>query len=249
VNPPSTALPIARLLSKLGISSRAEAGRLCAQGRITLDGRRVSDPDTRVDPARADLRLDGRPVAAREPLHYALHKPVGAVTTFSDPEGRETVYQLLPELDAWIFPIGRLDAETSGLLLFTNDGALADVVAGDRSRTEKRYEATVRGLPSSEAIARLRAGVEIRLEDGAPYRTRPALVEALPPAAGAPSRGRLAITLTEGKNRQVRRMCAAIGHEVTALHRTRIGPVDLGDLSVGGTRRLTRDEVDALRSR
>jgi 23S rRNA pseudouridine2605 synthase len=200
-----------------------------------------------VDPSREAVLLDGRPLVARERITLALHKPEGPVTTLSDPEGRETVYHLLPELEGWVFAIGRLDAQTSGLLLFTNDAALADLVAGDRSRLEKRYEATVRGVPSDEALARLAAGVEVRLEDGSRYRTRPARAERLPSPPGASGRGRLALTIVEGKNRQVRRMCAALGHEVTALRRTRIGPIELGDLALGACRALSPAEVEALR--
>ncbi|HVY62964.1 MAG TPA: pseudouridine synthase [Planctomycetota bacterium] len=232
---------LARCISKLGFASRTDAARLIRAGRVSVGGVVVRDPERRTDPAREAIALDGRPLAARERLYYAMHKPAGPVTTWSDPEGRETVYALLPEFDAWIFPVGRLDAETSGLLLFTNDAGFADAIAGDRSSVEKRYEVTARAPLPDAALEALRGGVEIAREDGSRYRTRPAAVERLGPA-------RLAIAISEGKNRQVRRMIAAVGGAVARLHRTRIGPLDLGDLPEGATRVLSRAEVDALRA-
>jgi 23S rRNA pseudouridine2605 synthase len=235
---------LARCISKLGFASRSEATRLIRAGRVSVGRAAVRDPERPTDPAREAIAIDGRPLGARERLYYAMHKPVGPVTTCFDPEGRETVYDLLPPFDAWIFPVGRLDAKTSGLLLFTNDSAFADALAGDRFKVEKRYEAVVRGFPSEAALESLRAGVEIAGEDGAPVRTRPARVEALPRASRG--NGRVAITIREGKNRQVRRMLAAVGHEVMELRRTRVGPLELGDLPCGATRALSLGEVEAL---
>ena len=232
---------LARWLSKMGFASRTDAAKLIRAGRVTVDGAVVRDPERRTDARAEAISVDGRPLVSRERLYYAMHKPVGPVTTASDPEGRETVYDLLPPFDAWIFPVGRLDAATSGLLLFTNDAVLSNAVSGDRSEVAKRYEVTVRGAIEDAALDALRTGIDIRREDGTLYRTRAAEVERL----GA---GRLALTIREGKNRQVRRMLGAAGHDVIGLHRTRIGPLALGDLPVGATRALSKAEVAALRA-
>ncbi len=236
---------LARALSKLGVCSRTEAARLIAAGRVTVGGRVERDPDRRTDPGREPIAVDGAPVHAAEPVVLVMHKPVGLITTRRDPDGRPTVFSILPpDLDAHLAPVGRLDADTSGLLLFTNDTRLADGLASGDGRVEKRYEATVRGRVGEAALARLRAGLTIDLPGQRSHATRPAGCEVLASEGAAT---RLALTLTEGKNRQVRRMLAAVGHEVVALRRTRIGPLDLGDLPEGAVRRLAPGEVAALR--
>ncbi len=187
------------------------------------------------------MRLPG------ERTYLAMHKPAGVVTTFDDPQGRKTVYDVLPPEvagGAWVFPVGRLDAKTSGLLLFTNDAALGEGLQNPETglpHVEKRYELKVKGEVAPEALERLRRGVE--LDDG--YRTRPAI--ACDVLRTSPGSTWLALTIVEGRNRQVRRMLEAVGHEVQKLRRTRIGPLELGELASGATRPLTRGEVRALR--
>jgi 23S rRNA pseudouridine2605 synthase len=235
---------LARWLSKLGFASRTEAARLVAAGRVTVDGRPARDPERRTDPRRETIAVDGRAVRARAPLFFAMHKPAGVITTFSDERGRRTVYDLLPRLDAWVFPVGRLDAETTGLLLFTNDTRVGEALTNERYHVEKRYEVLAAGALAAEAAARLRGGVEIADARGGRVRTLPARCEVLEARADAT---RLALTIREGKNRQVRRMLEAVGHPVLALHRTRVGPIALGSLAPGAVRALAPAEVAALR--
>jgi 23S rRNA pseudouridine2605 synthase len=233
---------LARVISKLGFCSRSEAERLVAAGRVTVDGRVERDPERRTDPGREAIAVDGKRVERREPVYLLMHKPAGLITTASDEKGRPTVYSLLPEIDRWVAPVGRLDADTTGALLFTNDTRVGEALAGDRWHVEKTYEAVVAGDPGADALAALGAGVEILVE-GARYRTLPAAVRYLGPDPGG---ARISLTIREGKNRQVRRMLEAVGHPVRALHRSRIGPIDLGDLPLGATRVLTASEVRSL---
>jgi 23S rRNA pseudouridine2605 synthase len=188
----------------------------------------------RVDPATAHVAVDGVPVPSAPGLvHYLLNKPAGVVTTASDPEGRPTVVELVPD-DPRVFPVGRLDLETEGLLVLTNDGDLAQLLTHPSHGVAKEYLAEVEGVPSAGALRRLREGVE--LDDGP---TAPATV-------GSVSPGVLRLVIHEGRNRQVRRMCEAVGHPVRRLVRTRIGPLSDPDLAPGAWRPLTGDEVRAL---
>jgi 23S rRNA pseudouridine2605 synthase len=238
---------LARALSKLGLCSRAEAGRWIEAGRVTVEGRVVRSPRRRIDAARARITVDGRPVRApRSPLVVALHKPAGYLTTRTDPGGRPTVYDLLGELGQWVFPVGRLDRDSAGLLIFTNDHRLGHELTDPARHVPKTYHACVRGVPAREALRALRAG--ITLEDGT--RCRPAVVRALGTArTAAGGRSWLEITLTEGRNRQVRRMCAVVGHDVEQLVRVRIGGLALEGLPAGRWRRLDPEEVARLRTR
>jgi 23S rRNA pseudouridine2605 synthase len=205
---------------------------------VLVNGAVVRDPRAPVDPTVDRLEVDGLAApAARGPARaYALHKPRGVLTTRAEPRGRATVYDLLPaEVKArWIFPIGRLDRDSEGLLLFTDDGALSDRLTAPRHDVEKLYLVDIDRPLAPGAIERLRAGIEL---DGRP--TRPARVA---PAPG----GALEIGLREGRNRQVRRMIAAVGGRVTRLVRVRMGPIALGDLAPGAGRWLTDDEVRLL---
>lgn len=229
-----------RVLSKAGLCSRAQARDLIREGRVRVNGRTAVDPEEPCDAARDDVRVDGRRVQENERVYVMLHKPRAYLTTRDDPEGRRTVYELLAQLDAWVVPVGRLDGDTSGLLLFTNDTEFADLVTNPASHVEKTYVVTTRPRVDAAALARLAAGVE--LEDGP---TRPARVEKL----GDRDRStRFAITITEGRNRQVRRMVRAVGAKVDKLHRSRIGPLELGDLPLGTWRALAAAEVSALRA-
>jgi 23S rRNA pseudouridine2605 synthase len=228
-----------RVLSRAGVCSRTEACALVAAGRVTVGGRVVRDPETWVDERGTDVAIDGAPVGAAAPLHILLHKPKDCVTTASDPQGRRTVYDLLRGVPGWVAPVGRLDRDTSGLLLLTNDTALADAVTDPSSHLPKTYRVKAATLLSEEQLDALRRGV--RLSDGA---TRPALVERLRDGS---HRSFIALTITEGRNRQVRRMLEAVGSRVLELRRTAIGPLALQGLPAGRHRALTAAELSALR--
>ena len=224
---------VQKVLARAGLGSRRTCDELVAAGRVTVNGE-VAEPGTRVDPDHDTIAVDGAVVGVRPGLvHYLLNKPAGVVTTASDPQGRPTVVGLVPA-EPRVFPVGRLDADTEGLLLLTNDGDLAQRVAHPSHGVEKEYLAEVEGTPSRGALRRLREGVE--LDDGP---TAPAQVTAVAPGA-------LRITLHEGRNRQVRRMCAAVGHPVVRLVRVRIGPLADRQLAPGEWRELTQAEVRSL---
>ncbi|MBI4575659.1 MAG: rRNA pseudouridine synthase [Planctomycetes bacterium] len=227
-----------RALSKLGCASRSLARAWVRAGRVSVAGRVVRDPDLEVVPGRARLAVDGRPVAAGPPMVVALHKPRGTLTTRRDPAARRTVYDLLDPSLPWLFPVGRLDRDTSGLLLFTNDTRLGEALTAPGSGVVKVYRARVRGRPGPEALARLREGIPL---DG--VLARALSVEVVRPGARAT---RLELVLDQGLNRQVRRMCAAVGHKVLDLRRTRIGPLALEGLESGAWRVLSGAEVASL---
>ena len=233
-----------KVLSAAGVASRRAAEQLIADGRVTVNGSTVRQPGTRADPVRDDVRVDGRRIAREVRSRYVLlYKPRGYVTTRSDPHRRKTVLDLVPDVREYVYPVGRLDYDSEGLLLLTNDGALAALLTHPRHGVVRVYEATVRGVPSGARLRRLAAGVEI---DGHP--TGPAEVRML--RGGAPGRtdeARVRIVIREGRNRQVRRMFDAIGHPVRRLRRTRLGPISLGGLRPGAARDLTPAEVSALR--
>lgn len=238
-------LSLARALSKFGVCSRAEAARWIEAGRVEVGGRVVRFPARRIDPRRDEVRVDGRRVGddtARVVL--VLHKPAGYITSRGDPGGRPTVYDLLGDVGRWVFPVGRLDRDTSGLLILTNDHRLGQTLTDPEAHVPKRYHARVRGLPDAEAFRALREGVP--LGDGT--TSRPAAVRALGTASQGGSSW-IEIVLTEGKNRQVRRMCATIGHEVEELTRVSVGTLELGELSPGQWRELTPAEIGRLAAR
>jgi pseudouridine synthase len=219
-------------LARAGVASRRRADELTLAGRVMVNGR-PGELNTVV--GRHDVvEVDGREVE-HQPLAYVLlHKPVGVVTTAKDPQGRRTVVDLVPS-DPRVVPVGRLDVDTTGALLLTNDGDLAHRLAHPRYGVPKVYEADVEGSPSEAALARLRGGIE--LEDGV---TSPADVRLVRP-------GRLELTLHEGRNRQVKRMCEAIGHPVRRLHRTRYAGLAVDGLPRGQWRALTKTEIAGLR--
>lgn len=225
-----------RFLAQSGVASRRGADALIEAGRVTVDGR-IAQPGTRVAPG-ARVEVDGRAIAAERTLHLVLNKPVGYVTTMRDPRGRPTVADLIDEPER-VVPVGRLDAMTSGLLIMTNDGELAHLLAHPRHGVPKTYRAIVRGLPGQAAVRALRRGVE--LDDG---RTRPAEVDVVGTRSGG---AEVHLTIKEGRNRQVRRMCAAVGHPVLELERIAYGPLALGRLAPGTYRALRPAEVRALR--
>jgi len=221
------------VLAAAGVASRRVCEQLILEGRVRVNGD-VAEVGARVDPEVDVLEVDGALVATRADLvHYLLHKPAGVVTTAKDTHGRPTVVELVPP-EPRVFPVGRLDADTEGLLLLTNDGELTHRLTHPSHGVEKEYLAEVVGTPSRGALRRLRQGVE--LEDGI---TAPAKASVLGP-------GLLRLVIHEGRNRQVRRMCEAVGHPVTRLVRTRIGPVTDTRLGPGEWRSLTAEEVASL---
>jgi 23S rRNA pseudouridine2605 synthase len=241
---PRAAVSLARALSKFGVCSRREAERWIADGRVKVNGSLERAPNRFIDPARDVVLVDGRRVSDETPrVVIALHKPVGLVTTRVDPGGRPTVYDALGALAQWVFPVGRLDRDSSGLLILTNDHRLGERLTAPAAHVPKTYHARVRGLPDAEALRALREGV--RLEDGT--LTREAKVKVIGTARGkAAGSTWLELVLTEGKNRQVRRMGAAVGHEVLELVRVRIGRLGLGDLAPGEWRELGPREIALL---
>ncbi len=222
-----------KVLARLGFGSRRLCEELIADERVTVDGE-VAVLGRRVDVETALVEVDGSAVGIKPDLvHYLLNKPVGVITTADDPQGRPTVVQIVPE-EPRVFPVGRLDADTEGLLLLTNDGELTHRLTHPSFGVEKEYLTQVKGEPSRATVRALRDGVE--LDDGPTARARVTLVE---PTL-------LRITIHEGRNRQVRRMCEAVGHPVVRLVRTRIGPIVDRRLKPGHWRALARDEVRGL---
>ena len=231
-----------KILSQAGIASRRSAERLIADGRVSVNGRTILELGTKADPTRDDIRVDGRRVRAHTRSRYILlYKPRGYVTTRSDPQHRRTVLELLGGIRDYVYPVGRLDYDTEGLLLLTNDDDLTAALTHPRHGTIRTYEAEVFGVTDDRALARLRAGIVL---DG--RRTHPARVTRVPSKPG--ERTTLRITIQEGRNRQVRRMCEAVGHPVRRLVRTRIGTLSDRRLKPGAWRDLTPAEVRALKA-
>lgn len=222
-----------KVLARAGIASRRRSEELIVAGRVTVDGR-PAELGQRIDPARAEVVVDGVPVGVAPGLvYYLLNKERGVVTTADDPQGRPTVVGRVPA-EPRVYPVGRLDLDTEGLLLLTNDGPLTHRLTHPSYGVEKEYLVHVEGRPSRQAVRRLREGVE--LDDGL---TAPAEASLLEPSV-------LRLTIHEGRNRQVRRMCEAVGHPVRRLVRVRIGPIADRSLAPGEWRELTTDEVRAL---
>ncbi|HYO61754.1 MAG TPA: pseudouridine synthase [Actinomycetota bacterium] len=226
-----------KVLAHAGLGSRRAMEELIAAGRVKVNGRRAK-LGARVDPDKDEVEVDGSRVPLEQHLvHYMLNKPVGVVSTVSDPEGRPTVLELV-DLPGRIWPVGRLDTDSEGLLVVTNDGELTHRLTHPRYEVPKTYLAEVKGTAGSRAIKQLIAGVE--LEDGMTKRAKVSSVESTPGGT------LLEITITEGRNRQVRRMCEAVGHPVKRLVRTTLGPLHLGRLKPGTFRKLSLEEVRAL---
>lgn len=260
-----------KFLARAGVASRRGSENLMTAGRVTVNGHVVTELGSKVDPRVDEVAVDGRAVRLADgPVTLMLHKPAGYVTTMSDPQGRPTVADLVPtDRHPGLFPVGRLDADTTGLLLFSTDGELGNGLLHPKRHVTKRYLACVEGRPAERELARLRRGID--LDDGP---TRPADVRLLegaaacraerlldmPPAApprssreyAAVCEGRAAarsivrVALCEGRKRQVKRMLAAVGHPVVALHRDSFGPLGLGGLPRGEWRELSAEEVAAL---
>jgi 23S rRNA pseudouridine2605 synthase len=230
-----------KILSAAGVASRRAAEKLIVAGRVAVNGETVRELGTRANPDADDIRVDGRRIGRPPRRYLALHKPRGYVTTRSDPEHRPTVLDLVG-VQEYIYPIGRLDYDSEGLLLLTNDGEFAERLMHPRYGVEREYEARVRGVPEPAVLGRLAHGVRIEGR-----RTAPADVRVVETGRGARGdQAVISVVVHEGRTRQVRKMCEEIGHPVVRLRRVRIGPIPLGSLKPGEFRELTRDEVRQL---
>jgi 23S rRNA pseudouridine2605 synthase len=228
-----------RVLSSFGLASRTAARQAIKAGRFKVNGRVVRDPNYWVTPARDVVQLDGQRLKAARKLYRLFYKPKGVITSHGDAAGRRTVYDYFGEESPWLFPVGRLDKDTSGLLLVTNDTKFGDFVSNPNSQVLKTYLVKANGLMDDEVVARLNAGLEMKRGD----RAQPVSVRRME------NRGHytwLEVVLTEGKNREVRRMIEAVGFKVLKLVRTRIGPLLLEGLQVGQWREISSAELAAL---
>jgi pseudouridine synthase len=237
---PKPIMTLERVLSRLGLASRTAARQAILAGRLKVNGRVVRNPNLWVRPDQTTLHLDGQRLKPARKTYLLLYKPKGVITSHGDPRGRKTVYEYLGDIGKWVSPVGRLDKDTSGLLLLTNDTEFADHVTNPSSKVPKTYLVKTSGILSEEIVAKLNAGVEMKRGDWAsPLSVR--RVE---------DRGKhtwLEVVLAEGKNREVRRMIEAVGFRVLKLVRTGLGPLTLAGLEIGKWRELTPSEVAALR--
>jgi 23S rRNA pseudouridine2605 synthase len=236
------AVPLERALSKLALASRSEARALIRGGRVSVDGRVITDAMRLVVPERVRIAIDGRLRPAAGWRMLALNKPRGVVTTKRDPEGRPTIFDVLAAVPgaSQLVPVGRLDLATTGLLLLTTDTRLADWLTDPANGIVRRYIGTVRGELSDEDAALLTRGIDVATRAGRPERLTARAVHVLKRSR---RETHLAIELTEGRNREIRRMLAAMHHEVTRLKRTAFGGIELGDLPPGGTRPISAQEL------
>lgn len=227
-----------RVLSKAGIGSRTEARSWIGAGRVAVNGKVVRNPDHWVDLERDRVSFDGKPLRSARRVYLLLYKPKGYLTTFKDPQGRPTVYDLIQDVKPWVFPAGRLDLDTSGLLLMTNDSAFAERITNPAHKVPKTYLVKSATRLTDDQLELLRGGVA--LSDGL---TRPATVRRLRDSGNHTF---VEITITEGRNRQVRRMIEAVGSRVMKLVRTAIGPLEIAGLQTGAHRLLTPGEIAEL---
>lgn len=227
-----------KILAKAGIASRRKAEELIRTGRVAVDGRIVTELGTRIDPQKSTITFDGKPLVREKIIYIMLNKPAGYVTTLSDPQGRPIVTDLLHNIPQRVFPVGRLDYETEGALILTNDGNLGQYIQHPRYEVNKTYVATVSGKPSARNIRQLETGIMV---DG--RKTWPATVRILEQKQAETV---LELTIHEGKKRQVRKMLAAIGHPVRNLTRTAYGRLRLGNLPPGKYRFLTENDLKKI---
>lgn len=225
-----------RVISKAGLGSRTQARSWIHAGRVKVNGKVTENPDHWIDFDRDRVLFDDQPLQEKPKVYLLLHKPAGYITTFKDPEGRPTVYALIADVATFVSPVGRLDLDTSGLLLMTNDTQFAERLTNPDHRVPKTYLVKAATPLSDDALQQLRRGVA--LNDGP---TRPAQVRRVV------GQDCIEVSITEGRNRQVRRMLEAVGNKVVELTRTSIGPVGIGDLAVGAWRELQKAELAALR--
>jgi 23S rRNA pseudouridine2605 synthase len=233
-----------KLIAAAGIASRRHAEELIAAGAVTVNGQVVTEPGTKADPARDHIKVRGRLInpllAGQQKVYVLLNKPKGYLSSVSDPEGRPLVTELIPKALGKLHPVGRLDFNTEGLLLLTNDGELTNHITSARNKVQKVYEVKVKGVPPEAAIARLRRGM--RLDDGA--RTAPAQVTR---TGETDANSWFEVVLHEGRNQQIRRMFDQIGHSVLKLRRVAVGPVKDEQMPTGAWRHLTPGEVASLK--
>jgi len=233
-----------KIIAAAGVASRRAAEEMIAAGRVTLNGKKVTEQGKKADAASDEICVDGKRIEAAQKLQYfLLNKPKGYVTTVSDPEGRKTVMELLGERVERVYPVGRLDYASEGLLLMTNDGPLAQKLMKAGSHVPKTYLVKINGKPSEKQLQKLREGVHIPLEDGRRVKTSPAKVKLAEDAANP----WYEVTLTEGRNRQIRRMFQEIGFLVEKIKRVQLGPLVL-DVAPGKFRALTAKEVEQLKA-
>ena len=230
-----------RVLSKFGVGSRTEARSWIGAGRVTVNGKKVQTPDVWIDPEHDHVALDGRPLTARQKQYLLLYKPKGYLTTYKDPEGRPTVYDLLDGVKDFVFPVGRLDQDTTGLLILTNDSAFGDHITSPESKVPKTYLVKASILLNDAQLEQSAPGTHARRRSHSPGH-----VERVRDSAKYTF---FEITITEGRNRQVRRMVEALGAKVLKLVRTAIGGIEIDGLEIGKYRPLTRDEVISLMGR
>ncbi|QDV74932.1 pseudouridine synthase [Botrimarina mediterranea] len=228
-----------KVLAAAGVASRRECEELITAGRVHVDGKIVTELGARVDLSKQTVHLDGELLTASKPVYFALNKPTGVVCTARDPAGRPRVTDLLPPNAGRVFAIGRLDMSSEGLILLTNDGELANRITHPRHGVEKLYHVQVAGMPSNEVLAEVRKGVYI--DEGRVAFKNVKL------KSTRKSSAILEVILDEGRNREIRRVLARVGHKVQKLQRIAVGPVRLGEMPVGAYRELTREEVTALR--
>jgi len=239
-----------KILANAGVASRRKAEELIAAGRVAVNGKIITELGAKAS-AKDKITVDNKPLKRRPPkkIYIMLHKPEGVVTTVTDPFNRPTVMELIkdisPDDDLRLFPVGRLDFETSGLLLLTNDGEWTNKLTHPKHEVKKTYIATVRGTPTKESLRRFAQGLEIEGQ-----KTAPCEVVLMPTSKGKSNEriAKLSITIKEGRNRQVRKMCDAINHSVISLKRVSIGGVKLGDLKRGAWRHLSAQEVKLCQS-
>jgi pseudouridine synthase len=227
-----------RVISKAGLGSRTQARSWIHAGRVRVNGRVVENPDQWIDFDHDRILFDEKPLQSKDRVYILLYKPTGYITTFKDPEGRPTVYDLISDVDSFVSPVGRLDLDTSGLLILTNDTQFAERLTNPDHKIPKTYLVKCLGPLTDDALDQLRHGVE--LSDGP---TRPAEVKRVRDSG---KYSHIEMTITEGRNRQVRRMIEAVGSKVLKLVRTRIGPIHIGELKIGSWRPLDDREIAAL---
>ena len=228
-----------KIIARAGVASRRRAEALILDGQVRVNGRVVTELGTKADAARDEIRVGGRLISADVPRVYLLlHKPVGYVTTTHDPEGRPTVLDLIRREKERLYPVGRLDWDTSGLILLTNDGEMTRYLTHPSSEVPRTYQAKVEGIPEAGTLARLSRGIRLEGKLTLPAKVR--LFRKLSHSAW------IEITLTEGRNRQVRRMCEQVGHPVLKLRRVALGPLELGPLPPGQFRYLHPQEIKRL---
>jgi 23S rRNA pseudouridine2605 synthase len=233
-----------KIMAQAGVASRRASEEIIAAGRVTLNGHVVVEQGTKADPAVDEICVDGKPLRQPQKLRYfLLNKPIGYVTTVSDPEGRPTIMELMKDCPERVYPVGRLDYSSEGLLLMTNDGALAQSLMKAGNHVPKTYQVKISGQPGEHTIAQLRAGVTIELEDGRKVKTSPAKIRLIKDAVNP----WYEIILIEGRNRQIRRMFHSVGFDVEKIKRIQFGPLTL-DIPPGEFRPLTVREVAHLKN-